>query len=190
ATPGAAAPSTASDSAVGDAAASDAPTHGAAPSGSVVPSGSAAPKEPETQPNATGAPSAAKPPPPQALMSSWQAACPAEMTTVTRIKATYCIDRFEGSLERVTKAGRSPWPHNESIDGRERELVAVSVKGRRPQGYISGDQAAKVCGAAGKRLCANDEWVTACRGPAASKYPYGNQRTANTCNDRFKVLDN
>lgn len=171
-----------------------APGGSAAPAESAPPADSAAPAESAaTQPSPAPQPGAAKAAPPQALTATlqpvWQATCPAEMTAVTRIKASFCVDRFEGSLERVTQGGRSPWPHNESIDGREREFVAVSVKGRRPQGYISGDQAAKVCGAAGKRLCANDEWVTACRGPEVTKYPYGNKRTANTCNNRFKVLD-
>lgn len=138
--------------------------------------------------SASGTPQA--PTGPAHTTPTWQAVCPAEMALVTRVKAAYCIDRWEGTLDRVTKQARSPWPHNEEIDGREAELVAVSVKGRRPQGYISGIQAARVCEAAGKRLCSADEWVTACRGPKLTRYPYGNTRKPNVCNDRFKVLDN
>ncbi|MEZ4369400.1 MAG: SUMF1/EgtB/PvdO family nonheme iron enzyme [Polyangiaceae bacterium] len=126
----------------------------------------------------------------QLTTPAWQAICPTEMALVTRVKAAYCVDRWEGTLDRVTKSGRTAWPHNEEIDGHEREFVAVSAKGRRPQGYISGEQAALVCAAAGKRLCSADEWVTACRGPQLTRYPYGNTRKANVCNDRFKVLDN
>ncbi|MBX3184841.1 MAG: SUMF1/EgtB/PvdO family nonheme iron enzyme [Polyangiaceae bacterium] len=122
-------------------------------------------------------------PPPAAV------SCPDEMTAVTRFKGAYCIDRYEASLVYVSDEARV-WPHNDLIDGRERELRAVSVAGRRPQGYISGKQAQAVCAASGKRLCAIDEWATACRGPQRTKYPYGNTRKPNVCNDRFKVLDN
>jgi formylglycine-generating enzyme required for sulfatase activity len=52
-----------------------------------------------------------------------------------------------------------------------------------PQGYISGIQAAAACEAAGKRLCAADEWEVACRGPDATTYPYGAERQRGVCND-------
>ncbi|MCA9630639.1 MAG: SUMF1/EgtB/PvdO family nonheme iron enzyme [Myxococcales bacterium] len=153
---------------------------------------------PQTQPGALEAAESApgrpiaeeEPEAPRVVTTTWQAICPAEMALVTRVKAAYCVDRWEGTLERKLKDGRAPWPPNLEIDGRERDFVAVSVKGRRPQGYISGEQAALVCEAAGKRLCSADEWVTACRGPKLTRYPYGNVRKPHVCNDRFKVLDN
>lgn len=116
--------------------------------------------------------------------------CPEEMALVQRITGWFCVDRWEGSIQLIGRDGaRSFNPGNRTIDGRERLAVAVSVPGRKPQGYISGKQAAIACGRAGKRLCTIDEWVTACRGSKRTLYPYGDQRRAKQCNDRFKVLD-
>jgi Sulfatase-modifying factor enzyme 1 len=116
--------------------------------------------------------------------------CPDGMALIFRMQGPYCIDRYEASLVRVAKGGSAtPYPHNHSVDGIESEVRAVSVAGVRPQGYISGVQASLVCRNAGKRLCEVDEWVLACRGPKLTRYPYGNTRRANVCNDRFKVLD-
>jgi hypothetical protein len=112
------------------------------------------------------------------------------MALVRRMQGPYCIDRFEAALDRRQKNGQLvPHPFNHDVGGIEKEVVAVSLKGRKPQGYISGEQAVIACKNAGKRLCETDEWVRACRGPKLTKYPYGNERKANVCNDRFKVLD-
>ncbi len=116
--------------------------------------------------------------------------CSEEMALVRRAKGPYCIDKWEASLVRLGTDGKeTPWPSNENIDGRETQFRAVSVPGRRPQGYISGKQADQVCRRSKKRLCEIDEWVVACRGPKKTTYPYGNERRANVCNDRFKILD-
>jgi sulfatase-modifying factor enzyme 1 len=116
--------------------------------------------------------------------------CPEEMALVTRFQGAYCVDRYEASIDRVDAAQKTvPWSGNRSVDGIEAEILAVSVPGRKPQGYISGAQAAKACARAGKRLCEIDEWVRACKGPRVTRYPYGNQRQPKLCNDRFKVLD-
>jgi formylglycine-generating enzyme required for sulfatase activity len=100
-------------------------------------------------------------------------------------KGGFCIDRWEASLVRLEG---SPWPSNQPID-RAEPLMAVSVPARLPQGYISGRQAAQACERAEKRLCSLPEWKQACRGPRAQRYPYGNERRAQVCNDRFKILD-
>jgi hypothetical protein len=115
--------------------------------------------------------------------------CPEGMVLLTRAEGEYCIDIYEASLERRTAAAREPWPGNRTVDGQESEMVAVSRAGVKPQGYISGEQAAAACTNAGKRLCEVDEWVRACRGPDSTVYPYGNQRRAGACNDRYDKLD-
>ncbi len=105
-------------------------------------------------------------------------------------EGAYCIDRYEASLvQRHADGTTTAWPGNQHIEGSERELVAVSIAGVKPQGYISGDQAARVCANAGKRLCEAEEWVRACRGPNLTRYPYGDRRTAELCNDRYDKLD-
>jgi sulfatase modifying factor 1 len=105
--------------------------------------------------------------------------CPDEMALVS---GRFCIDRWEGSLVVVSDDGRespaspyeSPGPH---------AVKAVSRAGVVPQGYISRDQAEVACEAAGKRLCAEEEWVTACRGDPPRAYPYGDARRKGACND-------
>lgn len=62
------------------------------------------------------------------------------------------------------------------------EPKAVSKKGAIPQGYTSGKIAASACAAAGKRLCALDEWRTACRGEDDRPFPYGDTYVDGRCN--------
>ncbi|MEB2312474.1 MAG: SUMF1/EgtB/PvdO family nonheme iron enzyme [Sorangiineae bacterium] len=117
--------------------------------------------------------------------------CPDGMALVLRVQGPYCVDRWEASLVMVEPGGSAkPWPPNQRVDGKESRISAVTVPGTKPQGYISGKQAARACEHAGKRLCEIDEWVLACRGPARTIYPYGNERRARVCNDRYKKLDN
>jgi formylglycine-generating enzyme len=111
--------------------------------------------------------------------------CPDGMALVEKDQRRFCIDRFEGA---ILYRGQ-PWPGNRRVDGMDAEIVAVSRVAEKPQGYISGVQARSACNNAGKRLCKPGEWITACRGPGDNQYPYGNERRANVCNDRFKVLD-
>ena len=65
---------------------------------------------------------------------------------------------------------------------REPEPMARSVANVIPQGYLSSVVAGAACRAAGKRLCTLDEWVTACRGERARKYPYGDTYIQGQCN--------
>ncbi len=112
--------------------------------------------------------------------------CSPDMALVSAATGDFCIDRFECSIERHAPSGaRRPWPGNLPVDGLEADIVAVSVSGHKPQGYINLLQARVACERAGKRLCTSPEWVTACRGPGQTRYPYGNERTPDVCNDRF-----
>lgn len=93
-----------------------------------------------------------------------------------------CIDPFEASLVEVSESGKlTPHPHYEPVgDARVR---AVSKKGVMPQGYISRNEADAACKDAKKRLCTDDEWLHACRGRHPTKYPYGDERKDEYCND-------
>lgn len=62
------------------------------------------------------------------------------------------------------------------------QVAARSVVGVTPQGYMSGLLAEKACANAGKRLCSEDEWVTACRGESNRKFPYGSAYERGKCN--------
>ncbi|MFO0551417.1 MAG: SUMF1/EgtB/PvdO family nonheme iron enzyme [Polyangiaceae bacterium] len=59
---------------------------------------------------------------------------------------------------------------------------ARSIQNVLPQGYLSGDDADHACRAAGKRLCTEAEWVTACRGEEQRAFPYGGQYEQDACN--------
>jgi formylglycine-generating enzyme len=61
-------------------------------------------------------------------------------------------------------------------------VKATSARGVTPSGYLSGLLAGEACKNAGKRLCREDEWVTACRGERGSLFPYGNEYVAGKCN--------
>ncbi|GEM_PF-1203493 len=110
--------------------------------------------------------------------SSGVAGCPAGMVKV----ANFCVDRFEGTL--VNKGSGDPWsPYCSPGKGNAiNDLKAVSLAGVVPQGYISGDQAALACQNAGKHLCTQKEWLTACQGNTNNKFPYGNAEVPTQCN--------
>ena len=55
-------------------------------------------------------------------------------------------------------------------------------EGAVPNGYNSAETAARACQNAGKRLCRQEEWVTACRGDKNRKFPYGDKYEAGRCN--------
>lgn len=93
-----------------------------------------------------------------------------------------CVDRYEASTVEV-RADGSTAPHSPYLPVTGLRVRAVSSKGVVPQAYISRNQAENACKEAGKRLCSDREWITACKGPTATKFPYGNERHDNYCVD-------
>ena len=67
------------------------------------------------------------------------------------------------------------------VVGSHAALMAVGA-GAVPQGYLSYYSARTACENAGKRLCTEDEWVHACRGPGYRLHPYGEQFVQGACN--------
>lgn len=59
-------------------------------------------------------------------------------------------------------------------------------EGTLPQVNISFYAAERACRNENKRLCTEDEWEKACKGPTDRKYPYGNSWNANKCNTQNK----
>ncbi|HEX9296848.1 MAG TPA: SUMF1/EgtB/PvdO family nonheme iron enzyme [Polyangiaceae bacterium] len=59
---------------------------------------------------------------------------------------------------------------------------AISRPNVVPHGYLNAIVAGKACASAGKRLCTQEEWTTACRGERDTKFPYGATYRANVCN--------
>jgi formylglycine-generating enzyme len=133
--------------------------------------------------------------------------CPPDMVS---IHGRFCIDRFEASavdqreralspyyppshdelahlyevFRRVTLRRQSPalplppeFSLTEGFEARARSVGQVV-----PSGYVSGNLARRLCESAGKRLCTASEWVTACKGQRATKYPYGDRYQHGACN--------
>lgn len=111
-------------------------------------------------------------------------ACPAGMVSIG-IGGRFCIDAFEASLDVVDAKGRTVRRHSPyQTPAAEARIVARSRRGVVPQAYLSQEQAAAACEAAGKRLCSDDEWLSACRGKSETLYPYGDEHAEGRCNDK------
>jgi formylglycine-generating enzyme len=114
--------------------------------------------------------------------------CPPDMARVALsgapARAPFCMDVYEASVVELLPSGLER-PHS-SYQGVGGLVVrAKSVKGVIPQGYISQIQSAAACANAGKRLCTEWEFETACSGgDPANFYPYGGQtRMPGYCNE-------
>jgi formylglycine-generating enzyme len=133
--------------------------------------------------------------------------CPPEMVS---IRGQFCIDRYEASLVDARDRALSPYyaPSHDELLHVYGVFRRVSVKGAAPglpqppdfalnaafepsarsqpsvvpSGYLSGVLARRACENAGKRLCAPAEWVTACKGQNATKFPYGTGYVDGVCN--------
>lgn len=105
--------------------------------------------------------------------------CPQGMIS---IRGRYCIDQYEaGTVELLGKGKTRVHSPFLPVDGIK--VKAVSKKGVMPQGHISRDEADEACRNAGKRLCTDEEWVVACKGKRATRYPYGDVHKDGYCND-------
>jgi formylglycine-generating enzyme len=104
--------------------------------------------------------------------------CPKNMALV----GTSCVDKYEGSLVEIKDDGtEAPFSPYQAPNGHD--VRAVSRPGVVPQAHISMIEAKRACSASGKRLCRGDEWKAACKGPSATRYPYGDARVAGVCVD-------
>jgi sulfatase modifying factor 1 len=110
-------------------------------------------------------------------------ACPTEMEP---IGGRFCIDRYEASTLEIKEDGTTT-PHSPFLPVTGLRVKAISKKSVYPQAYISRNEAMAACAEAGKRLCSDSEWVTACKGPSATTYPYGNERKQGYCVDTNRV---
>ena len=61
-------------------------------------------------------------------------------------------------------------------------MKAMSWPSAVPSGYMTGEHAEIACKNAGKRLCTEPEWVTACRGEKQTRFPYGERYVEGRCN--------
>ncbi len=111
--------------------------------------------------------------------------CPEGMTAI----AGFCIDVYEAatdvvSLDKRGRVAKTVKQHSPFEPIGDAVVKAVSKRGRTPQAHISQEQAGAACRLAGKRLCSDQEWITACKGKSPSTWPYGEERIEGRCNDR------
>ncbi len=116
--------------------------------------------------------------PPSHHRAAQSGPCPDDMAQVN----TSCVDKWEASLVELTADGERPFSPYQSPDASV-SVRAVSQPGVVPQGYISRDAAELACQASEKRLCVEDEWLTACQGDPPRAFPYGDARQKGACND-------
>jgi sulfatase modifying factor 1 len=109
--------------------------------------------------------------------------CPSGMSLVLD---KYCIDKWEARTVEVLEGGatRAHSPFH-SVGGLK--VKAITKRHVIPQAYISRNEAEAACKLAHKRLCTDDEWLTACRGRDPTLYPYGPSRKDNYCADTNRV---
>ena len=109
--------------------------------------------------------------PPCGLLQALDAgSCPPGMVP---IDGRFCVDRYEASRAECQADGGSV-------------AYARGPPGRIPwhgtDNHLTFEVARRSCAAAGKRLCRTHEWITACRGPGATTYAYGDTYEPATCN--------
>ncbi len=106
---------------------------------------------------------------------------------MANVQGRFCVDRYEASVDVVNQAGVTIGPHSSFHSPEPDQLLrARSRRGVVPQAYISMERAQDACVAAGKRLCTDAEWVTACKGKRPTLYPYGEEHRFGRCNDHGK----
>lgn len=77
---------------------------------------------------------------------------------------------------------RMPLPPVPAVQQGRFSPRAVSRPGMVPQGYLSYHTARLACENAGKRLCTEEEWVRACKGPGARRHGHSDNYVAGVCN--------
>ncbi len=99
------------------------------------------------------------------------APCPEDMILIEASGRRWCIDRYEASRSDATAESQGT-----------NLGAALSRPGVMPWSGVSWEQAAQACELAGKRLCTVDEWMTSCKGPDQTVYPYGDEYVPDACN--------
>lgn len=105
---------------------------------------------------------------------------PPQPKALARVREVWQVERLRAG-DPGARGMPLPEPPAFQLEG-SFEAVAVSRPGVVPQGYLTYHSARAACQAAGKRLCTEEEWVTACRGRAGTKFPYGAHYAAGRCN--------
>jgi len=101
----------------------------------------------------------------------------------TQLRSTYqrWLSASSRSSTRLGRTLQVPDPPAYQLEGTF-DIRANSERGVTPNGYLNLDRATRACQNAGKRVCTQGEWVLACRGERARKFPYGDEYEPGRCN--------
>lgn len=115
--------------------------------------------------------------------NSEQTISPYYHPTRAQVRRTYAFwQQYQAELgTRIARSMPIPVPPPWQLET-DFEPVARSRAVTLPNGYLSGELAARACRNAGKRLCRLDEWMAACRGQQNRKFPYGDYFEPGKCN--------
>jgi hypothetical protein len=125
------------------------------------------------------------------IESTQVSACPNGMILVD---TTYCpnvdrrcIDEEYSPQNKITICHKfATTQHCHGPQQRRRfcidEYEYPNKKGAHPPWMVSWYDGQATCGAIGKRLCYESEWVSACEGPEKTPFPYGYVRDNSKCN--------
>ncbi len=106
------------------------------------------------------------------------ASCPAGMAT---IKAGRFVSGSDANDPMRAFGDQSA--HTESTASYCIDLYEYpNQRGREPVGGYTWARAKKACEGLGKRLCSEDEWERACKGPNGAKFPFGGSFEPGICN--------
>jgi len=124
--------------------------------------------------------------------------CPEDMafvdTTYCPKVALQCVDDEYNAPNHLTICNRFEGEQKCLGDERRQRFCIdryeyPSKEGAHPPVMVDWYDADGMCREAGKRLCWESEWVSACEGPDKKPFPYGHERSAEACNidNRWKV---
>ncbi len=106
------------------------------------------------------------------------ASCPTGMVT---IKAGRFVSGSDANDPMRTFGDQSA--HTESTASYCIDLYEYpNQRGREPVGGYTWARAKKACESLSKRLCSEDEWERACKGPNGAKFPFGGSFEPGLCN--------
>ncbi len=133
------------------------------------------PLPPPPKPPSLVSPPPADEPSPPAVMN---ASCPPGMATVKAGKFTSGSDPNDPMRAFGDEIAPPADTGSYCVDLYE----YPNQRGREPAIGYTWLRAKKACESGGKRLCSEDEWERACKGPSGAKFPFGNQFDSGICN--------
>lgn len=113
--------------------------------------------------------------------------CPDDMSLVDGEYCTNVDQRCLRWIDEDTRMRCAEFAPSRCTGRREHLTVCMdryeypNQAGVRPMVMVSWNEAQRLCGARGRRLCTRPEWTFACEGPEMLPYPYGYSRDATAC---------